>query len=275
MADAINDLLHGGIPKFELPEPGGMFKEIMDNAKAAEEKYLGPDYPYYKYIKTPSELGMSGDGNLSQLGKDIDGLINYVDLLVSGKGSASATGQPLGNKFFLQTGAKCKDTASGNSVDRYVYIDNVPAGNIPFISSGLGVNFSEFKGLIPGTISNLNAFNPMTLLQSFFPGDNACRELTMETIDIYNNRSTQSHYVTLTDIGNMDPCIFSDKKNPENGNVCKETFTNIKDTGLNTQCYTCYKLPKDPMSQLYFLGLGLVGTYVLYRIMEKYRLVKQ
>jgi len=258
-----------------LPSPGGMFKEIVENAKAAEEKYLGPDYPYYKYIKTPNELGMSGDGNLSQLGKDIDGLINYVDLLVSGKGNASATGQPLGNKFFLQTGAKCKDTATGNSVDRFVYIDNVPAGNVPFISSGLGINFSEFKGLIPGTISNLNAFNPMILMQSFFPGDNACRELTMETIDIYNNRSTQSHYVTLTDIGNMDPCIFPDKRNPENGNQCRETFTNIKGTGLNTDCYTCYKLPKDRMSQLYFLGLGLVGTYVLYRIMEKYRLVKQ
>jgi hypothetical protein len=275
MSDSINDLLHGGIPKFELPAPGGIFKEIMGNAKAAEERLLGPDYPYYKYIKTPSEIGMSGDGNLSQLGKDIDGLINYVEVLVTGGGNASATGQPLGNKFFLQTGAKCKDVATGNDVDRYVYIDNVPAGNIPFISSGLGVNFSEFKGLIPGTISNLNAFNPMTLLQAFFPGDNACRELTMETIDTYNNRSTQSHYVTLTDIGNMDPCIFPDKRNPEiPENVCKETFTNIKDTGLNTQCYTCYKLPKDPLSQLYFLGLGLVGTYVLYRIMEKYKLVK-
>ena len=71
---------------------------------------------------------------------------------------------------------------------RYIYIDNVPAGNIPFISSGLGVNFSEFKGLIPGTISNLNAFNPMTMFQSFLSGSKPdCQELTMETIDIYNN----------------------------------------------------------------------------------------
>ena len=80
-----------------------IFEDVLTNAKAAEAKYIGPDYPYYKYIRTPSEMGMSGAGNLTQLGKDIDGLINYVELLVSGGGKASSTGQPLGNKFFLKT----------------------------------------------------------------------------------------------------------------------------------------------------------------------------
>lgn len=243
-----------------------IFEEVLTNAKAMKEE----DYPYYKYIKTPSELGMSGDGSLTQLGKDIDGLINYVDLLVSGKGKASTTGQPLGNKFFLKTGGKCIDKTSGQEVDRYIYIDNVPAGNIPLISSGLGVNFSEFKGLIPGTISNLNAFNPMTLFQSFLSGSKPdCQELTMETIDIYNNKSTESHFVTVVDITNMDPCIFSDKRNPITTQQCKETFTNIKSTGLDTQCYTCYKIPDDPIAQIYFASLGVLGVYILYRIMVK------
>lgn len=247
-----------------------LFTEVLTNAKAAEEKYIGPDYPYYKYIKTPSEIGMSGSGSLSQLGKDIDGLVNYVELLVSGGGKASATGKPLGNKFFLKTGGKCLDKATGQDVDRYIYINNVPQGNIPFISSGVGVNFSEFKGLIPGTISNLNAFNPMEMFQAFLSGSKPdCQELKMETIDIYNNKSTESHFVTLIDIQNMDPCIFSDKKNPVTGNQCRETFTNLKDTGLNTQCYTCYKIPKDPISQLYFASLGILGVYMLYGIMIK------
>ena len=247
-----------------------IFQEVLTNAKAAEEKYLGPDYPYYKYIRTPSEIGMSGAGSLSQLGKDIDGLINYVELLVSGGGKASATGKPLGNKFFLKTGGKCTDKATGQDVDRYVYINNVPQGNIPFISSGVGVNFSEFKGLIPGTISNLNAFNPMEMFQAFLAGSKPdCQELKMETIDIYNNRSTESHFVTLIDIQNMDPCTFSDKKNPIKGTKCKESFTNLKETCLNTQCYTCYKIPKDPISQLYFASLGFLGVYILYGIMVK------
>ena len=244
-----------------------MFQEVLTNAKAAEEEYIGPDYPYYKYIRTPSEIGMSGKGSLSQLGKDIDGLINYVELLVSGGGKASATGQPLGNKFFLKTGGKCKDKATSQDVDRYIYINNVPAGNIPFISSGAGVNFSEIKGLIPGTISNLNAFNPMEMFQSFLSGSKPdCQELTMETIDIYNNKSTESHFVTLIDIQNMDPCIFKDKKNPINGNQCKESFSNLKS---ETQCYTCFKIPRDPISQAYFASLGALGVYILYKIMLK------
>lgn len=246
-----------------------MFQEVLTNAKAAEEKYIGPDYPYYKYIKTPSEIGMSGSGSLSQLGKDIDGLISYVEVLVSGGGKASATGKPLGNKFFLKTGGKCKDKVSGQDVDRYIYINNVPAGNIPFISSGLGVNFSEFKGLIPGTISNLNAFNPMEMFQSFLAGSKPdCQELKMETIDIYNNRSTESHFVTLIDIQNMDPCIFSDKTNPVTKAKCRETFSNLKQIE-ESECYTCYKIPEDPISQVYFASLGLLGIYIFYRLLEK------
>ena len=245
-----------------------IFQEVLSNAKAAEEKYIGPDYPYYKYIKTPSELGMSGAGSLNQLGKDIDGLINYVELLVSGGGKASATGQPLGNKFFLKTGGKCTDKATGQDVDRYIYINNVPAGNIPFISSGVGVNFSEFKGLIPGTISNLNAFNPMEMFQAFLSGSKPdCQELKMETIDIYNNKSTESHFVTLIDIQNMDPCIFSDKTNPVTTEKCRETFTNLNQT--SDQCYTCYKIPNDPISRIYFASVGALGVYILYGIMVK------
>ena len=241
-----------------------MFEEVLTNAKAAKEKYMGPDYPYYKYIKTPSEIGMSGKGSLSVLGKDIDGLIAYVEILVSGGGKASATGKPLGNKFFLKTGGKCTDKATEQEVDRYIYINNVPQGNIPFISSGVGVNFSEFKGLIPGTLSNLNAFNPMEMFQSFLAGSKPdCQEITMETIDIYNNRSTETNFVTLIDIKNMDPCIFSDKKNPLTGISCKETFSNIN----NVSTYA--KIPDDPIAKMYLASLGVLGMYIVYRIMVK------
>ena len=250
---------------------GNIFQEVLTDAQAAKKRFLGPDYPYYKYIRTPSEIGMSDRGTLSQLGKNIDSLIAYVEILVSGGGRASATGQPLGNKFFLKTGAKCTDTLTKQEVDRYIYINNVPAGNIPFISSGVGVNFSEFRGLIPGTISNLNAFNPMTLLQGFLAGSNPdCQELTMETVDVYNNRSTESHFVTLIDIRNMDPCIFPDNKNPVTGVPCRETFSNINN---DDRCYTCYKIPDDPLAKLYIASLGGLGLYIMYRLMKKNGLI--
>lgn len=238
-----------------------IFQEVLTNAKAAEEKYLGPDYPYYKYIRTPSEIGMSGSGSLSQLGKDIDGLINYVELLVSGGGKASATGQPLGNKFFLKTGGKCTDKATGQDVDRYIYVNNVPQGNIPFISSGVGVNFSEFKGLIPGTISNLNAFNPMEIFQSFIAGAKPdCQEISMETIDIYNNHSTETHFVSLIDINNIDPCSFPNKTNPITGSKCREAFSTIHPDS-------------DTFSQIYFGTLGALSIYILYGILKKNKMI--
>ena len=247
-----------------------VFKESLGNGKSS---LLGPDYPYYKYIKAPSDIGMSDKGSLKQMGKNIDGLIDYVEVLVSGKSKASTTGQPLGNKFFLKTGGKCMDTSTEQEVDRYVYINNVPMGNIPFLSSGVGVNFSEFRGLIPGTISNLNAFNPMALMRGFLEGSKPdCQEITMETIDIYNNKSTESHFVTTVDIKSMDPCAFLDKKNPNTGAKCKESFSNMKNQ-LNVNNYECvdqhFKIPDDPIVQAYFASLGLFGIYIIYKLMIK------
>ena len=41
------------------------FDKIVNDAKGLEEKLLGPDYPYYKFISTPSEMHMSSEGSLS------------------------------------------------------------------------------------------------------------------------------------------------------------------------------------------------------------------
>ena len=250
-----------------------IFNEVLQDVKGVEEKLLGPTYPYYKNIKSPGQIGMSDDGSLSALAEDIDGLISYVEVLVTGNSNASSTGGPLGNKFFLKTGAKCKatntctdpnDSSTCQEVDRYIYVDNVPAGNIPFISQGLGVDFSEFKGLIPGAMGNLNVLNPYGIMQAFLSGSTpACQELTMQTISVDNVSSSETHYVTVTDIQNMDPCTFSNKANPITGKGCQEAFNNgVADSASPL-------LPEDPLAQIYFAGLALVGIYILYRFMEK------
>jgi len=243
---------------------------VLKDAKNVEEKLLGPSYPYYKNIKTPKELGMSDKGTIKALGDDVNGLINYVKVLVEGKGKASTTGQPLGNKFFLNTGAKCLDKNTKKEVDRYIYVNNVPQGNIPIISQGLGVNFSEFRGLIPGTISGLNVLNPYAIMQSFLSGSTPqCQKLTMQTIDNNNNKSSETHYVTLIDIQNMDPCSFQNNKNPITGKSCRQAFQNIKDNQNDDMNIDKIKLPQDPIAQLYFLSLSAVAIYILYRLIEK------
>jgi hypothetical protein len=242
-----------------------IFQDVLNDATAVEQNLLGPTYPYYQNIKTPSQLGMSDNGSIQQMAQDVNGLIQYVEVLVTGNSQASATGGPLGNKFFLQTGAKCAAVdKNGQQVDRYIYIDNVPAGNIPFISSGLGVDFSEFKGLIPGAMSNLNVLNPFAIMSAFMSGSTPpCQELTMQTIDVSNNQSTETQYVTLTDIKNMDPCSFQNGQNPATGASCKETFQ----TGVGKDASPV--MSDDPVDQIYFASLAGIGIYILYRLMEK------
>jgi hypothetical protein len=243
-----------------MSNTNNIFQQVLTDAQGVQDRLLGPTYPYYNNIRSPSQIGMSDEGSMNALGNDINGLINYVKVLVDGQGSASTTGQPLGNKFFLKTGAKCLDKDTNEQVDRYIYVDNVPDGSIPFISQGMGVNFSNFRGLIPGAISDLNVLNPYAIMQSFLVGSTPpCQKLTMQTIDVNNNKSSETHYVTLVDIQNMNPCIFQNGKNPISGKQCRQAFQNIQQS----------KLPEDPLAQIYFLSLSALAIYILYRLVEK------
>jgi hypothetical protein len=217
------------------------FSDVIKDMKGMEQGLLGPDYLYWKRILKPSDMGMSSDGNFGALTNNVGGLINYVEVLVTGN-AGSTTGGPLGDRFFLKTGGQCKDIASGNKVDRYIYIDNVPNGNIPFISSGLGgVDFTEFEGLIPGLLGDLGKLNPLNLFKSFMMGDNPdCMSVTLQTItpavdgDLNDtgkdNYGIDKQFVAVADVKNMDPCIFNDKKNPADPSLtCTETFTSRMD----------------------------------------------
>ncbi len=250
-----------------------LFQEVVTDAQGVQNRLLGPTYPYYKNIKSPSQIGMSDKGTIQQTAKNINGLIQYVQLLVSGKSTASATGGPLGNKFFLQTGAKClatdnctdkNDSSTCQQTDRYIYVNNVPDGSIPFISNGMGVNFTDFEGLIPGAMGNLNVLNPFAIMSAFMSGSTPpCQKLTMQTIDINNNKSSETHYVTLADISNMNPCSFPKKKNPITGVKCTEAFQgSIADDASPV-------MSDDIMDQIYFASLAGLGVFILYRIMEK------
>ena len=244
-----------------------IFQEVLTDAKAVEKKYLGDPYDYAKNIKTPSQIGMSDQGTLSALGKDINGLISYTEVLVTGNSRASSTGRPLGNKFFLNTGGKCKDVNTSNKedneVDRHIYINNVPMGNIPFISSGMGVNFSEFKGLIPGVVSNLDVMNPFNIMQAFMIGSTPdCQPVTLETIDVNNRKGVDTKFVSKVDLSNMDPCVFQNRRNPITNQQCRETFASIKEEEQ-------MGLPDDPIVQLYFAGLGVLLIYMTYCMMNK------
>lgn len=244
------------------------FEDVSKNATEVEEQLLGPNYKYYAKIKTPSELGMSSRGSFGALADNISGLINYTEVLVTGDSRASKTGGPLGPQFFLKTGQQCKAKDTGKMTTRYIYMDQKPNGNIPFISSGLGTNFSNFRGLIPGTFGNLNALNPMTIFSSFTEGSNPdCQELEMETTptNINNQQSRQREYVTINDISNMDSCSFTlnGGRNPVTGSRCKEAFSNINNHD-----------DTEILVKMFYGSLGIFGLYLLCKFMEKNKNLK-
>lgn len=243
------------------------FQDVLKNVDSVQEDLLGPDYEYWKQVRSPGEMGMSGEGSISALSRDIAGLINYVEILVGGGGGASRVNGPMGNKFFLKTGAKCKDKQTGKKVDRFTYINNVPDGQIPFISQGLGgKSFSSFEGLVPGALGNLNVLNPFAIFQSFMMGNfPECQPLTMETIDANNNKSQQTQFVATTDIKNMNPCWFQNERNPITGRNCQRAFTNMfeETKGIpNT-------IPDGIISTLFYSSMGGLGLYLLYKLMTK------
>ena len=94
-----------------------------------------------------------------------------------------------------------------------------------------------------------------------------CQPLTMEVIDVNNNKSKETHYVTYADIDNMDPCWFPGKKNTRTKVACRQTFTNMFSNGWEPT------IPKDTVSQVYFASLGALGIYIAYKGMQKMNLI--
>jgi hypothetical protein len=232
--------------------------------KSLEEQLIGPSYSYSSQIFSPSEIGMSAAGTLGALANDIGGLIAYTTLLVSGGGAASAVNGPLGNKFFLETAGKCKDKATGEVKTRHIYVNNQADGSIPFISAGLnGTTFGQFKGIIPGVMSNVARINPFQILQAFTSGGTPeCQAIQMQTIDVKNIRSTETRYVTTNDIAAMQACWFPGGRNPVTGSRCRETFTNMSPG-------TYEEMPRDFISKLYLSGISLVALYIFYRLFQR------
>jgi hypothetical protein len=279
----------------------------MSDLSKTEESLLGPTYKYYEQIKTPDQLGMSSKGDISTLTKDVKGLLSYTSLLVSGNSDASVTKKPLGNQFFLKTGAKCKDIKTQNLVDRYIYVNNIPDGRFPLVSSIAGVDFKEFRGLVPGTLSNAAQINPLQMLQSFMTGSNPeCQEIEMSVVNNQNRVSREKHHVTTLDIQNIPPCWFSEKFNPVTRDKCgggkvqppsikskkgkKEKFSNISETiGWNINHgdedddddnYILYnelnsssRMPDEIITQVYISTLTIFTMYLILKAIKQINII--
>jgi len=209
-------------------------------------------YPYSDYILPPSILGSSSRADA--LTNDINALIAYVKVLVSGNSNAQWPTGPLGNQYFMNTNGKCKDVSGGEHV-RYVYINNIPDGKIPFISDAMGQSMPQFKGLVPGVVTNLTYINP-TKLFTAFNTQTTCQQIRMPIRDVSNNTSEDSQYVCDSDIKEYNPCWFSARQNPVTRESCRQ--------GMSIP-----ELPNDKIFQVYAFSIYLLGAYLLFRLVKK------
>ena len=242
------------------------FNDVAGGAEKMQAEFLGPTYNYAKNIKSPNDRGMSGDGNMGALAKDITGIIAYTQLLVEGKGNANKKGTPLGNKFYLKTGGQCT-SKDGNKHDRYIFVNNVPTGSLPIISNATGQAFGDFRGLIPGTIGNVGEINPLAIFKGFMQGkDPKCRKLGLK-----DDKGRRGYYVADADIADLDPCLFGGR-NPVSGNRysgCASGFENMNDI-INKIKDEIPKLQKNPLANVYNLGFGAFVIYLMYNLIRKH-----
>jgi hypothetical protein len=266
-----------------------------------EAKILGPSYDYGGHIKTPLEMGMSAAGNFGALADDVSGILGYVDLLIGGQctmgrcaskyldnpdGSSGATfPSPLGNQFFLDTAVQCNDKETGKKVTRSIYINNIPDGQIPFVSniSGGGTTVDEFKGLVPGIMSNIAQIHPMEILMAFISGSSpTCQMVTMPIVNATTNAvSTDRRYITNADINIMPahwfPKVVGQRKS-DYDTTEKDGFRTMnekvqphtmKGSSLKGTKIDYSKMPNDVVIKFYYSMLGLFGLYILLKLMLK------
>ena len=257
-----------------------------------ENSILGPGYNYIAHIKTPGNLGMSDDGNFGALENDIGGILSYMDLLVSGHGEFGVAGKailpggqftdykgPLGNNFFLKTAMECQPIEGGKKTHRYIYVNNVPDGQIPLISSiDSKLKFTMFEGLLPGVLSKLAQIHPMQTLSAFTTGSSpTCQMVTMPVVDENNQHSFDHHYITNDDISIMPEDWFpqvagqrqSDYNLDDGFCTMHDQTAKLKSNGGGSAERDYSKMPNDVLIKFYYSMLGLLGIYILLKMMMK------
>jgi hypothetical protein len=200
-------------------------------------------YPYKDMILNPEQMGVSSDGNLGALKADVKAIVSYVDVLASGETRAQVI-SPLGNAYFMDTGVKCKDKNKVDQ-DRYVFVNNIPD------KSFIG------RGLISGIFQDIGGMNPAGLFKAFSQKEDPCQKITMNTRDNNNKSGQESRYVNNSDIMGYNPCWFSNGTNP------------VKKTKARCEGFTNRQIPKDPVVQVYLLGIGCIAAYMAYRFIKK------
>jgi hypothetical protein len=140
-----------------------LWSDIKNGGSNVQTDLLGPSYSYADSITGPTSLGVGSNGSFGQLGTNANAIAYYTEALITGN-------PPLGNQYFVNTGGMCA-APNGTLQPRYNYINNMStgAGALPAAISELG---SDFNGLIPGVVDDIEGLNPLHLFSALVSDSN-------------------------------------------------------------------------------------------------------
>lgn len=140
-----------------------LWSDLQKNPANVQTDILGPSYSYADNVPGPSSLGVGTDGSFGQLSSNASAVSTYVKTLITGD-------PPLGNQYFVNTGGVCT-APDGSTQSRMNYINNKASGAdlMPASMSEIG---SDFNGLIPGIVGDIEGLNPYYMFSALMTDGN-------------------------------------------------------------------------------------------------------
>jgi hypothetical protein len=233
-----------------------------------DDTYLGEMLNYAGFIRPPTDpvMKFTEGGTRKELAHNINGITSYVDLLISGESKASkrvsedGKNLPIGGKYFMKTILKCKDVDSGSEVDRYVYMNNIPTGRLPFT---VGTETS-YKGIVPGMMGNIEKMSPFEMIDEMFSSSvPKCKKVSLEVVsntsDSGQEKTRNVSLDNLQSLLNRNEHINSytdDASYSQNElNSWKEGFENPFEFDSH-------------LTDMYFLTILMLSFYILYCLLR-------
>lgn len=147
---------------------------------------FGPSYSIADNIKLPGEVGVRQEASFGAILDSIAGVNYYVDTIAFG-GRTFFDGQnpqPMGIRYFLDTGMRCSNGASMSE-----YFDGVTRGDLlgSRVAAGLAsAGLPGLKGLAPGMLENArDALDPRPIFAAVTAtGYPVCQQISCPVGDV-------------------------------------------------------------------------------------------
>lgn len=242
----------------------------MSNLEDSDDSYLGESLNYAGFIRPPTDSTMqfTDGGKRKELAHNINGINAYIDLLISGDSKASKRMSqdgkylPLGGKYFMKTILKCKDVDSGSEVDRYVYMNNVPTGRLPFTTG----TETSYKGIVPGMMGNIEKMSPFEMIDELFSSSvPKCKKVSLEIVsNTSDSGQEKARHVSLDDLQTI-----LDRKEHINSYTDEVAFSQNELNNWKEGFENQFALDSR-LTDMYFISLLMLSFYIFYCIIRNH-----